>query len=422
MSSTKPSERLFFLVDCNQFFVSCEQLFQPKLYHRPVVVLSSNDGCVVSRSKEAKALDIPMGAPAFKFRALFREHHVHVFSSNFSLYGNLSRRVMDVLYSFSPDVEEYSVDEAFLHLSTKRPEALAVRMREKVLKWTGIPVSIGVGRTKTLAKLASDLSKKDPRGILVLDAQADTILRTVDVHEIWGVGPALSAGLKAHGIHTALALKHADAHWLSKRFSTTLMQTVLELKGLPCLTLDNCPCPRKSLTCSRSFGEPTENLHVLEEALASYTAHAAETLRSEALLASVLTVFLMTSPFLQRSYSNSATLALEEPTHYSPTLITKAKRALKGIFLPHYPYKKVGIVLGGFVVEESYQPDLFDSDAPRRTKRTKAMETLDHIQMRFGTRALRFAAEGCTQKTRTRSDHCSPRYTTSWDELLTINL
>ncbi len=422
MLSIKQNSPLFFLIDCNQFFVSCELLFQPQLQGKPVIVLSSNDGCVISRSKEAKVLGIPMGIPAFKVRDIIRSHRVHLFSSNFSLYGDLSHRVMQVLYHFAPDVEEYSVDEAFLFLRTPHPHDFAFRIREKILRWTGIPVSIGVGFTKTLAKLASDLAKVEPTGVLVLEQQTEQLLAHVDVQSVWGIGKALSDGLKAQGIPTALALRQADPHWIAKRFSSTLMQTVLELQGTPCFSIEHCPPCRKSLTYSRSLSKPTENLQVIEELLASYTARVAATLRNEGLLASFLSVFLMTSPFLPRPYSNSATISLDEPSQYSPTLIAKAKQVLAMIFRSGYLYKKVGIILGGFVVKERYQLDLFHSDRHMRKKRTKAMQALDHIQSRFGANSLRFAAEASIQKEQTRSDHRSPCFTTAWEELLTVHL
>lgn len=413
----------YYLIDCNQFYVSCEQVFNPKLRKKPVVVLSNNDGIVVARSKEAKALGIPMGAASFQYADLFKAQKVHVFSSNYTLYGDMSQRVMHVLSRFSPDMEEYSIDEAFLHITDVDPISVAQEIKSTVLKWTGIPVSIGIGVTKTLAKVANDIAKKK-EGIFIFSdpAQIDVTLENLDVEEIWGIGRQLSAALKEEGISSARALRDAPDHWIKERFSVVLLRTAYELRGVSCLSFNELPVPRKSITCSRSFGKVVTKLKDIEEALASYTANAAEKLREEELLPSFLMVFLMTSAFRQQSYNNSWTMILDEPTLFTPELIVKAKTALSKIFKAGYFYKKVGVIMGGFTPQTSYQPDFFRSDERQTAKQKRAMQAIDHLNRRFGDSSVRFAAEGIRQHWKMKRGNVSPRFTTSWDELLNIDM
>ncbi|MBS0620004.1 MAG: Y-family DNA polymerase [Verrucomicrobia bacterium] len=411
--------KLFFLIDCNQFYVSCEQLFNPKLQNRPVVVLSNNDGTVVARSKEAKALGIPMGAPLYQYAEQFKREKVHVLSSNFTLYGDLSQRVMHTLSRFSPEMEEYSIDEAFLEIDTPDPLSLAQEIKATVLKWTGIPVSVGIGSTKTLAKVANDIAKKGS-GIFSFSTQEqiETTLKKLPVQEIWGIGRNLTTSLAKEGIHTTYALIQKEDTWIRKHFSLTLLRTVWELRGISCLPLSDLPTPRKSITCSRSFAKRITELEELSEALASYTATAAERLREEELAPSFLSVFVMTSPYIEKSYINSATLTLIEPTTFTPELISKAKEALTQIYRPGYLYKKVGITLGGFVPKGPVQMDLFAKrPSPHQTR---AMQVLDDINNRYGRSTLRLAAEGLCQSWRAKGKNTSSRFTTAWAELLTI--
>jgi DNA polymerase V len=290
------------------------------------------------------------------------------------------------------------------------------------LQWTGIPVSVGIGATKTLAKLANDIAKKKQGGIYAFSdpEQIDSVLKGLGVQEVWGIGSQLGAALHAQGIDDVLTLKKAPDNWIKQRFSVTLLKTVWELRGISCLSLHVLAAPRKSITCSRSFGSDVSALEDLEEALASYTAQAAQTLREEGLLASVATIFLTTSLHHPPVYSNSATQTFEEPTHYTPRLIALAKRALHSLYRKGYIYKKVGIILGGIVPQECYQPDLFYPQSGVREKQLRAMDVCDAIHQRFGTHALRFAAEGIAQRWRMKRGNVSPRFTTCWDEILTI--
>ncbi len=421
MSSTELFN--YFLIDCNQFYVSCEQVFNPKLRKKPVVVLSNNDGMVIARSKEAKALGIPMGAVAFEYADLFKAQKVHVLSSNYTLYGDMSNRVMDVLSRFSPNMEVYSIDEAFLRMRADDPLAIAKEIKSTLLKWTGIPVSVGMGATKTLSKVANDIAKKKDGSFAFTDPeQIDAVLQDLDIEEVWGVGRQLSAALREEGINKARGLKEADDTWIKKRFSVVLLRTVYELRGLSCLSLNELPAPRKSITCSRSFGKPVAKLKDIEEAVASYTANAAEKLREEELLPSFLTVFLMTSPFAAGSYSNSWTMTLEEPTAFTPTLTSKAKEALGKIFRAGHLYKKVGIIMGGFSPQTNYQPDLFHSDEKKTQRQKNAMQVIDGLNQRFGGSSIRFAAEGIRQPWKMKRNHVTQHFTTSWDELLNIDI
>lgn len=412
----------FLLVDCNQFFVSCEQVFNPRLVGKPVVVLSSNDGCVVSRSKEAKALGIPMGAPAYQYQELFKTRGVHVFSSNFALYADMSRRVMQVLHTLSPHVEEYSVDEAFL-LATAQE---APEIRRRILKWTGIPVSIGIGPTKTLAKVANDLAKKSVSGILELSDEKviDAYLEKLPPSEIWGIGARLNAKLREEQIFTALQLKNASDLRIQKRFSVTVLRTVLELRGIPSLSLEEIPEMRKSLTCSRSFGERLTELADLEEALSSYVASAAEKLREEELVTSCLTVYITTSPFLKPPdyYANALTLTLDEPTAYTPLLISAAKKALGRIYRKGFLYKKAGILFGEITSSKLIQSDLFALAPKESEKRKRVMQLLDEVNETFGRGGLQLAAQGLSKKWKAEKKSCSAHYTTRWDGLLEVKI
>jgi DNA polymerase V len=413
----------YFLIDCNQFYVSCEQLFNPKLLGKAVVVLSNNDGCVVARSKQAKALGIPMGAPAFQYSDLFKEKGVHVFSSNYALYGDISERVMQTLRHFSPQLEEYSIDEAFLFIETSDLFAVSSTMKNTVKQWTGIPVSIGVGKTKTLAKVANDLAKNKPQGIFSFSTEEEVndALKDLPVEEIWGIGSRLGKTLDSYGICTALELINAPDEFIKKHFSVTLLRTVWELRGIECLSLEETAPAKQSITCSRSFGKPILSLDELSEALSSYTVRAAEKLRCQDSVCSFLSVFLLTSAFGAAPYAKTLTISLPEPSSYSPLLISYAKAALKKIYKEGLFYKKTGIVLGGILPKDSFQRDLFHSNEAIE-KQQKTMDILDQINSQLGKKAVRFAAEGTSQKWRMRRDKCTRRFTTKWNELLTIKI
>ncbi len=407
MSFTK-----FGLVDCNSFYVSCERLFNPKLNGRAVVVLSNNDGCVIARSKEAKAIGIPMGAPAFQFKQQFLRYDVAVLSSNFSLYGDISSRVMGVLDSFGFPLEIYSIDEAFMELPPDLGAPFGEEIRARVLKWTGIPVSIGIGSTKTLAKVGSDLAKNSPTGVSAID-QPEVTLATVPVEDIWGIGSRLGEDLRSLGIRTAGQLLNVNLTWLQKRFSITLVKTVMELQGTKVLAMEEAPPPKKGITTSRSFGQTLHALADLKEAVATFVATAAEKLRAQDSLALRLTVFL----YDHDRHGSSITTTLSMPTSFTPDLIHNAHALLETLYIPGKGYKKAGIMLQELTSDKEVQLNFF-----KNPKSTKLMKLVDKVNLLHGDGTLFFGAEGTQPKWPSVRKNVSPRYTTRWDDLLTIRI
>jgi len=405
------------LVDCNNFYVSCERVFNPKLERRPVVILSSNDGCIIARSNEAKALGIPMGAPFFQWRELIERCGVVVLSSNFSLYGDMSHRVMQILRQFAPGIEIYSVDEAFLDFEIPDPAGFARRLRKTVLKWAGIPVSIGIAPTKTLAKAANRMAKRG-NGVFLLDEESSgRVLEAFPVEEVWGVGRRLSERLAKKGVKSAGALRDLPDSWARRHLSVTGLRTVWELRGIPCLSFDELPASKQSITCSKSFGRKVESCRELCEAVATYMARAAEKARGEGSAASSLHVFLERFPF--RSEGASARIPLPEPTAYTPELVRLAKEAVRRLFVEGASYRKAGVILEGLVPEKSCQRDLFCPADPRRQR---LMEAMDSLNSRHGPDTVRLAAEGREKRWQMRQERKSARFTTSWEELLTIHI
>jgi len=414
---------VFALVDCNNFYVSCERVFQPTLGGKPVVVLSNNDGIVVARSNEAKALGIAMGVPAFQVRSLIRAHDVQVFSSNYALYGDLSRRVLDTLAQFSPNIEVYSIDEAFLSLSgftSRNLTEYGRAIRATVKRWTGIPVSVGIAETKTLAKIAGEVAKRtrDAGGVCDLTAgpERDTLLADIPVEDVWGVGPNRARLLTAHGVRTARDLREADEHWIRKRMGVVGARIVQELRGVSCLALEDCPAPKQGITVSRMFGRPVTTLAEMKEAIAFYTGRAAEKLREERLAVNALTVFLTTNPFKDEpQYSNAATVKLPVATDATPELLRQALRGIARIYREGYRYNKAGVMLTALVPASQVQGDLFDERDRERSSRL--MRLLDRLNAEMGAGTLRYAAEDFTKRWRARFERRSPAYTTSWRDL-----
>lgn len=419
----------FALVDCNNFYVSCERVFDAKLTRRPVVVLSNNDGCVVARSQEAKALGITMGTPLFKIRNLVETHGVKVYSSNYALYGDMSQRVMGVLQGFTPDVEIYSIDEAFMLLGgcrygvPRELNALGKEVREKVRRDTGVPVTIGIAETKTLAKLANRLAKtsKKAGGVLNLtnSPYKDEALVRTPVEEIWGVGPAYSKLLKQRNIRTALQFRDIDTRWARKAMTVVGARIVMELRGVSCLPLDVCPPPKKSLTCSRTFGKATPSLSDLREAVALYTTRVAEKLRHARLAASVITVFVHTDRFKEGpQYYNAGTHTLAYPTDSTLELLHCALNALERIFREGFNYRKVGVMLHSFSPVAQLTLRMFDNDKSERFR--QVMIAVDKINRRWGKDTVRFAVANPQGSWQTKFEKRSPRYTTRLQEVLTI--
>lgn len=385
-------------------------VFNPKLEQKPLVILSNNDGCIVARSAKAKALGIKMGDPAYLYRDLA---DLIMLSANFALYSDMSQRVMQTLSSFSPDMEIYSIDEAFFILEeseTLYDESEA--MRQKVKKWTGIPISIGVAPTMTLAKLANKVAKKG-NGVCILPPdKVDEYLAVTALEDIWGIGGGLTERLKRKGIYTALQLSKADDTWIQKLLGVTGFRTVLELRGTPCFALSEIPEKKKSIVCSRSFGQKIDKLALIEEAVASFAANAAEKLREQESLAGFLSVFIST-----HQETGSCHIQLPNPTSYTPELIALAKEGLSRIFRPGYQYRKAGVLLGDF--SEDLQDD-FITPREGSEKKTQAMEMIDQINARYDKPAIRFAAEGIERPWKGKRSNCSPKFTTSWSGLLKV--
>ena len=414
---------MFTLVDCNNFYVSCERVFNPRL-NGPVAVLSNNDGCVVARSQEVKALGIPMGAPYFRYKDLMERHHVTIYSSNYTLYGDMSDRVMETLKTFTPDVQVYSVDEAFLHFPRVQTLEKLQGIRSRVKQWTGIPVSIGMARTKTLSKAANHLAKKRACGVVTLatDDEVENILREFPVEEIWGIGRQYAHFLRSKGIRTALQLRQAEDTWIKKHLTTVGLRIVWELRGISCLPLEELPAAKKSVICSKSFGHPIDNLHELCEATATYVARACEKIRAQGTLASYLSVFAVVHERHHNTYPTYKTgITLSEPTAYTPHLIETAKQLVSSLFRDGARYRKTGVLLGGLVPKDCSQLDLFEAHGKIKEKQDKIMRVMDMLNAEHGKKVLRTAAEGKPVPAwGMQRNMRSPAYTSKWENLLIV--
>ena len=417
---------IFALVDCNNFYVSCERIFEPSLEGRPVVVLSNNDGCVVSRSNEAKKLGIGMGVAFFQVKDLAEKHGVVALSSNYTLYADMSRRVMETLCSFTPEIEVYSIDEAFLNLSGFGDNLTDYgrTIRRTVKQWTGMPVSIGIAETKTLAKIANRIAKRSPEadGVFELTDQAriDEALAKTGVEHIWGIGIKTCIKLKRAGIKTALALRGVDTEWMRRRFGVTGVRTVYELRGICCYELEEQPPTKKGITVSRMFGRKVETVEELKEAIASYASRAGEKLRDEGLAAGAMTVFVMTSRFVnpRKRYFNSHGVNFPTATNYTPELIEYATGAIERLYKKGFLYAKAGLILGELVPEGKVQGNLFDQSDRRKSKRL--MQAIDAVNAKLPDSPLIWAAEGIDQPWQAKFAKRSKRYTTQWDELAEV--
>ena len=401
------------LVDCNSFYVSCERLFNPSIIKKPVVVLSSNDGCVISRSTEAKILDIKMGEPYFKVEKIIKKNNVKVFSSNYSLYGDISRRVMKTLKQFSPQIEIYSIDEAFLNLSSVKDEDLLEhgnKIIKTVLKWTGIPSSIGIATTKTLSKAANHIAKKEKSGIvnLINSKQIDKLLAEIKINDVWGVGRQLTKFYIKNGISTAYQLKNTANSWVKKNTNVFGSRTAMELKGVSCISLEPHQEKRKNCCVSRSFGKKVTKLEELKESITTHCLNAAEKIRVDNQTAKKVTVFIRTSPFQKDKnyYANTKDIDLPIRTNDSIALIKEALIALKYIYKKGYKYQKTGIILSGLEDVDVYRKNLF-STISSEEKRTKLMKVIDYTNTKYGRNALSIAQAGLKKGWSTKRQHSS---------------
>ena len=422
--SSIPCTRKIALVDCNSFYVSCERLFNPKIRKKPVVVLSNNDGCIISRSNEAKALGIKMGEPYFKAKDIIIKNKVEVFSSNYALYGDLSRRVMRTLKSFNSAIEVYSIDEAFLDLSNfpdQEIENIGKEIRKTVLQWTGIPTSIGIAKTKTLSKIANHIAKKKQSGVtsLIGIENIDPILEKIDINDVWGVGRQLTKFYNKNGIYNAKQLKNKSNSWIKKCSNVLSSRTAMELRGIPCIHLETTTAKRKSCVVSRSFGKRIEKFQELQEAVANYCLNASEKIRSESLTAKAITVFVRTSPF-QRNYgyySNSKTVDFPIATNNSIEIVKTAVAILETIFKNGYQYQKAGVMLTGLSNAHD-KTNLFSTE--KDDKIQALMKSIDNTNLRYGRSTLSVASAGVNKRWNMRRDHSSKIDTADFFSLPTI--
>ena len=419
-------QRAIALVDCNNFYVSCERLFQPGLEGKPVVVLSNNDGCVVSRSQEVKDLGLKMAVPWFQLKALARQHGIIARSSNYSLYADLSNRVMSLLSRFSPSQEIYSIDESFLDLTGIHIDhtVYARQIRQTVMQHVGIPVCVGIASSKTLAKLANHVAKKNPRfgGICSFNGMTETelsgLFAAIDVGEVWGVGRRSMNKLNEIGIHTVLDLQRTPAKQLRAKFSVVFERIVEELNGVACLELDDVAPAKQQIICSRSFGTLTSHLPDLEQAVIAYTTRAVEKLRQQRSLASGIQVYIRTNPHKERDpqYQQTILMPLPEPTDDTRLFGHAALHGLRRIYRSGYAYQKAGIMLTEIIPASSRPHTLFD-DVPGQEKSHALMRALDRINRSMGSGTIKFLGEGIDKSWSMRRQNVSKRYTTEWDEL-----
>jgi len=420
---------VFALVDVNNFYVSCERVFQPHLEGQPVVVLSNNDGCAVARSSEVKALGVKMGTPWFKLEDLAKQHGIQAFSSNYTLYGDMSNRFVSVLRSFSPDIEIYSIDECFVRVESvlslyASTGAMGQAMRHKLKQWVGLPVCVGFGPTKTLAKFANHLAKKNAEfeGVCDLHAMSrperEVWMSKVAVGEVWGVGRRLSDRLTALGVQTVLDLRNCAPRAVRAEFGVVLERTCRELRGFSCLSLEEVAPAKKQIMVSRSFGSPITRMKELEEAVASYVGCAAEKLRRQGCCTSTLLVFIHTNPFRedlpQRNVSLS--IGLPSPSDDSRELTRAALAGLGKLYEPGYAYKKAGVLLTTLIPQGMEQRGLFDEQG-QSARSAAVMSVLDKINARFGKDSVKTAACGTEGAWAMNASRRSPRFTTRWSDL-----
>ena len=439
---------MYGLVDCNNFYVSCERVFNPSLRGKPVVVLSNNDGCIIARSNEAKALGIPMGAPLHLYKTLIKQNKIFTYSSNYTLYGDMSSRVMSVLNYFIPNIEIYSIDEAFLNLKNFNIQSLQDEMfkiRERIYQWTGIPVSIGIGPTKTLAKLANKIAKKNSSNgvyILTVSTQLIHILSNMKLEDIWGVSKGWGNRLRSIGINNPRHLQQANPRQIRTLISVVGERIIYELRGQPCLALEEVN-NKKSITVSRSFGNMINDKDSLKKALANYAARAAEKLRYQDSVCGGIYVFINTNRFRERDlqYSNSATINFDELTDSTTIIIEKSFKLLENLYRPKYNYKKIGVTLLGLKQKDDGSSDnyiiqgsLFIHNADQQIHMSRScdrMKLIDNINAKMGKMTIFHGSQGVIKnsrniksepdKWRMRSCYKSPFYTTNWDDILKVS-
>ena len=428
-----PSSPQFALVDVNNFYVSCERVFNPALEGVPIVVLSNNDGVAVARSSEVKALGVKMGTAWFKMRELSIKHGIVAFSSNYTLYGDMSNRVMSILRDFTPDIEVYSIDESFLRIETVShlyggAISMAHLMRDRIKQWTGLPVCVGIGPTKTLAKFANHLAKKNSvfEGICDLHAMSRPErlewMFNVEVGEVWGVGRRISKRLEALNIHTVLDLRNTSPNEIRNHFGVVMERTCNELRGISCLALEDVAPPKQQIMSSRAFGASVEHIEEIQAAVASYLARAAEKLRQQSSVAAAVYVFINTNRFKEDEpqYGAGVTVTLLDPSDDTLVLTAAALDGVRAIYREGYRYKKAGVMLTMLTDKDARQANLFE-DKTSSEKSSRLMQVMDSVNREFGRDTLRSAASAASSRWAMRAEMKSPRYTTRWDELPSVS-
>jgi DNA polymerase V len=418
---------MFALVDCNNFYASCERVFRPELNGKPIVVLSNNDGCVIARSNEAKAVGIPMGAPAFEYEEIFKRHNVTVFSANFALYGDMSHRIMDVLSDYTPDVEIYSIDEAFLQFKGFENYDLnsyGVDMRKKVHKWTGVPISVGFAPTKALSKVANRVAKKFAKktnGVYVIDTDEKRIkaLKWLAIEDVWGIGRQHAQRLRLRNCNTAFDFTQINDEWVKKNMSIVGLRLKKELEGKPTLVLDDVQ-PKQSIATTRSFEENYTEWEQLSERISTFAVSCAEKLRKQKSCCNSILVFVYTNKHRTElpQYSKSIVMKLPFPTNSSIEIAKFANEALSRIFVRGYPYKKAGVIVMDLSPEENSQLTLFENSDPRHHI---LMKSIDKLNRTYGQQKIRLASQDLQRVWKMKQQRLSPRYTTNILDIITIN-
>ena len=418
---------MFALIDCNNFYASCERVFAPHLNGKPLVVLSNNDGCAIARSNEAKALGIPMGAPAFEFEQLFRKHKVHVFSANFSLYGNMSKRIMRILSEYSPEIEIYSIDEAFLKLKGFECFNLldyGYAIRKRVTQGTGIPISVGIAPTKALSKVANRIAKKYAQtgGVYLIDTEEKRIkaLKWLAIEDVWGIGRRYALRLREQGVQTAYDFTQLSDAWVQKQFSIVGLRLKRDLSGIPTLDLEDIQA-KKNIATTRSFEKNITKIEDLKERIATFAVSCSEKLRKQKSCCKMLMVFLRTNGFRKDlpQYSRSSIIKLPFPSNSSIELVEFACIALESIFVAGYSYKKAGVLIMDFIPENQVQLSLFENSNP---KHGSLMQVIDKVNNRFGQQKIRLSIQDQKRVWKMKQEKLSPCYTTRIQDIITIKV
>ena len=418
---------MFALVDCNNFYASCERIFQPTLEDKPIAILSNNDGCVIARSNEAKALGLPMGAPAHKFASFFRQHNVRVFSSNYPLYGDMSQRVMDVLRQFTPEVEVYSIDEAFLHFEGFQHydmETYAQQMRKRVHKWTGMPVSIGLGPSKGLAKVANRIAKKfaaKTNGVYVIDSEEKRIkaLKWLPIADVWGIGRQHARRLAFNNIETAYDFTQLSDDWVRKHMSVVGLRLKKDLEGTATIPMELVASPKKAIATTRSFEFLIDSYEEMQERISTYATLCAEKLRKQRSNCHAVYVFVRSNPFMPDlpQYRNGTLMAMPFASQSSLTISKYALKGLERIYKNGIQYKKAGVMVTGIVPKNAQQLTLFDKEDARHDA---LMQRIDHLHRKYGPHKIKLANQDLNRTFKMKQAYLSPRYTTNINDIITV--